>query len=50
DTSLHIETFYRFRVNDNISITPIFYLITKPEHNDANDAIWVGVLRTSFAF
>ncbi|MBD2726247.1 carbohydrate porin [Nostoc sp. FACHB-892] len=50
DTSLHIETFYRFRVNDNISITPIFYLITKPEHNDANDAIWVGVLRTSLAF
>ncbi|MBW4456637.1 MAG: iron uptake porin [Nostoc indistinguendum CM1-VF10] len=50
DTSLHIETFYRFRVNDNISITPIFYLITKPEHNDANDSIWVGVLRTSLAF
>ncbi len=50
DTSLHIETFYRFRVSDNISVTPIFYLITQPEHNDANDPIWVGVLRTTFTF
>ncbi|OUL31562.1 hypothetical protein BV372_20200 [Nostoc sp. T09] len=50
DTSLHFETFYRFRVNDNISVTPIFYFITKPEHNAANDSIWVGVLRTSFTF
>ncbi|BAY10105.1 iron uptake porin [Calothrix sp. NIES-2098] len=50
DTSLHFETFYRFRVNDNISVTPIFYLITQPEHNDSNDPIWVGVLRTSFTF
>jgi hypothetical protein len=44
--SLHVD---RFRVNDNISITPIFYLITKPEHNDTNDSIWVGLLRTSLA-
>jgi hypothetical protein len=50
DTSLHIEAFYRFRLNSNISLTPIVYLITKPEHNGANDPIWVGVLRTSFAF
>lgn len=50
DTSLHIEAFYRFRLNSNISVTPVVYVITKPEHNDANDPIWVGVLRTSFAF
>lgn len=50
DTSLHIEAFYRFRLNSNISVTPIVYVITKPEHNNANDPIWVGVLRTSFAF
>ncbi|MGM3307130.1 iron uptake porin [Anabaena sp. WFMT] len=50
DTSLHIETFYRFRVNDNISVTPIFYLITTPEHNATNDLIWVGALRTTFNF
>ncbi|NMG08438.1 hypothetical protein DP117_16660 [Brasilonema sp. UFV-L1] len=50
DTSLHIETFYTFRVNNNIRITPIVYLITKPEHNGNNDPILVGVLRTSFSF
>ncbi|MCG6136532.1 MAG: iron uptake porin [Nostoc sp. LLA-1] len=50
DTSLHIETFYRFRVNNNVSVTPIFYLITKPEHNDANGPIWVGLLRTTLTF
>lgn len=50
DTSLHIEAFYTHRVNDNITITPDFYVITKPEHNGNNDPIWVGVLRTTFTF
>ena len=50
ETSLHIEAFYRYRINNNISLTPIFYVITKPEHNGANEPIWVGVLRTSFTF
>lgn len=50
DTSLHLEAFYTFRVNDNIRITPSFYLITNPEHNNANDPIGVAVLRTSFTF
>ncbi|GAA6624029.1 iron uptake porin [Scytonema sp. NUACC26] len=50
DTSLHLETFYTFRINNNVRVTPIVYLITKPEHNDNNDPILVGVLRTSFAF
>ena len=50
DTSLHLETFYSYRVNDNIRIIPSLYLITKPEHNDANDPIWVGSLRTTFTF
>ncbi|MBD2437733.1 iron uptake porin [Nostoc sp. FACHB-110] len=50
DTALHLEAFYTFRVNDNIRVTPTVYVITNPEHNDANDAIWVGALRTSFSF
>ncbi len=49
-TSLHLEAFYTYRVNDNITVTPDFYVITKPEHNDNNDAIWVGALRTTFSF
>jgi len=50
DTSLHFELFYRFQVNDNISITPGVFFVTNPEHNDDNDDIFVGVIRTVFRF
>ncbi len=50
DTSLHIEGFYRFQVTDNISITPGVFVITNPEHNDNNDSILVGTIRTTFKF
>ncbi|OCR02211.1 porin [Oscillatoriales cyanobacterium USR001] len=49
-TSLHVEGFYRLQVTDFISITPAVYMITNPEHNEDNDTIWVGVLRTTFSF
>ncbi|MEP0872562.1 iron uptake porin [Trichocoleus desertorum AS-A10] len=50
DTSLHLEAFYTLRLTDNISVTPNVFVVTAPEHNDANDAIWVGALRTNFSF
>ncbi|AUT02439.1 hypothetical protein CLI64_19720 [Nostoc sp. CENA543] len=50
DTSLHLEAFYTWRVSDNIRITPSCFVITKPEHNGANDPIWVGAVRTTFSF
>ncbi|MFB2936512.1 iron uptake porin [Aerosakkonemataceae cyanobacterium BLCC-F154] len=50
DTSYHLEAFYRFRVSSNISITPGAFVILNPEHNDDNDTIWVGVIRTTFTF
>jgi hypothetical protein len=50
DTSLHIEGFYRFQVTDNIAITPGLFVITNPEHNDNNDSIFVGTIRTTFKF
>ncbi|MDZ8186988.1 MAG: iron uptake porin [Nostoc sp. ChiSLP02] len=49
-TSLHLETFYSYGVNNNIRIIPSLFVITNPEHNDANDAIWVGSIRTTFTF
>jgi hypothetical protein len=49
-TSYHLEAFYRFRVNDNIAVTPGFFVLFNPEHNDANDTIFVGTLRTTFTF
>lgn len=50
DTSLHFEAFYTYRVNDNITITPTFYVITSPQGNDDNNAIWVGAVRSAFTF
>ncbi|MDB9373026.1 iron uptake porin [Nodularia sphaerocarpa] len=50
DTSYHIEGFYRYRVTNNVDVTPGVMVILNPEHNDNNEALWVGVLRTRFSF
>ncbi|MEG4941493.1 iron uptake porin [Microcoleus sp. F4-D5] len=50
NTSYHLEGFYRFQVNDFIAVTPGVYVILNPEHNNRNDDIWVGLLRTTFSF
>jgi hypothetical protein len=50
DTSLHFELSYNYPLNDGISITPGIVIITNPEHNADNDAIWVGLMRTTFKF
>ncbi len=50
DTSFHIEGFYRFRINDNIAVTPGLLVILNPEGNASNDPIYVGTVRTTFTF
>ncbi len=50
DTSYHIEAFYQYRINDNISITPGVIWLTAPDHNDDNDNVVIGALRTTFTF
>lgn len=50
DTSLHLEGFYRLHLTDNISVTPGLFVIINPEHNDNNDNIYVGAIRTTFTF
>jgi len=50
DTSLHLEAFYRFQLTKNIGITPGILVITNPEHNKANNTIYIGTLRTTFSF
>jgi hypothetical protein len=50
DTSLHLEAFYRLQVTDAITITPGFLMITNPEHNNNNDTIYIGTVRTTFSF
>ncbi|WP_322744455.1 iron uptake porin [Coleofasciculus sp. LEGE 07092] len=49
-TTTHVEAFYRFRVADNISITPGVIVIFNPLHNDDNDTITIGAIRTTFTF
>ncbi|MEL7035697.1 MAG: iron uptake porin, partial [Cyanobacteria bacterium J06592_8] len=50
DQSWHLEAFYRYQVNDKISITPGFILITNPNQDSRNDDILIGTLRTTFSF
>lgn len=45
-----LEAFYRYRVNDNISITPGVFVLFNPEGNSANSTQFVGVVRTTFSF
>jgi Carbohydrate-selective porin, OprB family len=47
---VNLEAFYRFPVNDNISISPIFTVIFNPNNSSFNDTIYQGVLRTTFTF
>jgi hypothetical protein len=46
---LHVEAFYRYQLNDNISITPGIIYLNAPDQQDEDNA-FVGVLRTTFTF
>ncbi len=50
DTSLHVEVFYQYQINDNISLTPGVVWITAPDNNDSNDDLVIGTIRTTFTF
>ncbi|MEH2325321.1 MAG: iron uptake porin [Nostoc sp.] len=50
DTSYHIEGFYQYNLSDNISITPGVIWLTAADHNNQNDDIVIGTVRTTFTF
>lgn len=50
DTSYHLEAFYRYKLSDNINITPGLITIFNPEGNSSNPTSYVGVVRTTFTF
>ncbi|MBW4657357.1 MAG: iron uptake porin [Drouetiella hepatica Uher 2000/2452] len=50
DNAFQVEGFYRFQVNDNISVTPGLIYITNPGNDDANGDSFVGAIRTTFSF
>ncbi|MDD1417954.1 iron uptake porin [Dolichospermum sp. ST_sed1] len=49
-TTTHVEAFYRYRMSNNINITPGVILIFEPRHSPNSDMITIGVLRTTFSF
>lgn len=49
DLPIHIEGFYRFKVNDNISITPGVIYLLAPNQDDSDSTI-IGTVRTTFNF
>ena len=50
DTSYHVEAFYQYKVNDNISLTPGVIWLTAPDHNSNNNDVVIGTFRTTFTF
>ena len=48
--STHYEVFYRYLVNNNISITPGFFIVTDPGNISRNNDIFIGTIRTTFSF
>lgn len=50
DVGLHVEAFYRFQLNDNISITPGFLWLTAPNRDDRNPDAVIGAIKTTFIF
>jgi Skp family chaperone for outer membrane proteins len=49
-TSLHVEGFYEYKLNDKVAITPGIIWLTAPGHNTNNDAAVIGTIRTTFTF
>jgi hypothetical protein len=50
NTSYHIEGFYQYKLSDNIALTPAVIWLTAPDHNNTNDNVVIGALRTTFSF
>lgn len=50
DIPFHIEAFYRYKLTNNISVTPGLIWLTSPNQDDSNDDIFIGTVRTTFTF
>ncbi|MEH2161129.1 MAG: iron uptake porin [Nostoc sp.] len=50
DVPYHFEGFYKYRVSDNISVTPGLIWLTSPGQSSNNDDAIIGTLRTTFSF
>jgi hypothetical protein len=49
-TPLHLEAFYKYQLNDHISITPGVIWLVAPNQTNNNPDVVVGTVRTTFSF
>ncbi|MFB2877717.1 iron uptake porin [Floridanema aerugineum] len=50
NTGLIAEVYYRYQLNDNISITPSITRQVNPYNVESNPNAWIGAIRTTFSF
>ncbi|AIE73146.1 MULTISPECIES: iron uptake porin [unclassified Synechocystis] len=50
DSSVYLEGFFQWAVNDNLSITPGIVVVPNADYNNANGTLVLGVIRTTFSF
>jgi hypothetical protein len=50
DTGYLLDLEYQYALNDNINIVPGINVLFNPDHNEDNDTVYVGRLRTTFSF
>ena len=50
DVPIHLEAFYKYQFNDNISFTPGIVWLPTPNQDGDNSDIFLGTLRTTFTF
>ncbi|HYW19358.1 MAG TPA: iron uptake porin [Nodularia sp. (in: cyanobacteria)] len=49
-TPLHLEAFYKYQINDHISITPGIIWLLAPNQTSDNPDVVIGTIRTTFTF
>ncbi len=47
---VHVEAFYKYQVNDRISVTPGVVWVSNPGQIEGNTSALIGTLRTTFTF
>ncbi|NJM45711.1 MAG: iron uptake porin [Alkalinema sp. RU_4_3] len=50
DATYHLEAFYRYKLSDNVTVTPGLFMLFNPEGNNNNDTVYVGTIRTTLTF
>ncbi|NJM45105.1 MAG: iron uptake porin [Alkalinema sp. RU_4_3] len=46
----HVEGFYKYQLNDKVSVTPGLIWVTNPGQNSSNEDALIGTVRTTFTF